>query len=1162
MSNPIELPSSDRGQSSRSLSDELVIPYEDKADFVEFTVKISKENLSPNTVQRAIQTQFDDKGLNQFMVSVEQKVIPDTEWQPTCGDMTVDDLKIGGNCLFEALRDAGISEENVFNLRSKIASAQKNALANICSAVEIWYVINSATNSEIAHINEIIYSIIENGVVADETFGADLFQGMTADNIGAAIEYVSNQGISFWQNITNEHLGEILKILGVFPESSFLTETLNSNEVFIRKSDTLNLMRSLCGYLISLRELKQKQSPFEEQGPLNSDLLLNVIQYLYSREEIHISSSENVTGFLSNVNGNNNKDLCVTKKICEMYNNLAQDENKMILNEQGLPFEGIIERVIALALTTVITGTQNKYIGEEDLQYVADILECPILLLNTEGTEEKGNGLVRPGNILSGSILYSPNSPTQPCPIDRLGSLALPEDTKVIALKPGHFVAESKFAVHRLSVLVEGQKKPIHSFNGLLNAFNETEELTNETPPLLSPLWEHFPAELADSDVFTSTVAIQRLFSTQRGEPSSFVQSELTRFQDRFIPYLQSASKNWQAVAEVENLRHIQSCAEEMLREDGLNFKPEFVAKIVCERLRMAMFGAGQLDDAINMGNILDEGENKYQPSCMWDFGPERATILLKGEREGESYHWDGVLASPRPQEEQSPADQQNNTENRFSILRGRGEKGDYYAMPNGEITPSLGARFRQFLAFQSKISGGFSPTDDIEKLLTQIPNDFESDESAGKILGEVQRLLSAIDPNQVENGVVKELLSITCNDILKPLIEKVKAKLPGFHLNENTPLTELPPSLMFLVGLQFGQNQVGSWNPFTLAVKRYFAYQFADETQSFFWPQEYHQPPEEMGNVLQYSFTDLIAKIWPGREFDVAIAEQFENAIIAYYAITQEILSRSEFPGNNQGIYLGKVMRLEDMGAIEAMTFGEGKFQGAVISSNAERPVLVAGSVGAHVTSLDRVNDFPPPMRIITKYEQVHHAHIFGVHLFNVDFSNAARVIGRVFDDERSTNRKVGEYTGGCPFFRERQRETLLIPRGLQAEICGVLASAEDQDHAYVLANSDEYDDGRKREVQIEDIASEKARHQIEFCKSPDTKNKGTILKDHKIRAAKAPKPRDEDAYNPAHPKTRNNKENDKYQRGLKAMKNLTNIGKIVQALKFETIYHNHTEG
>ncbi|MDR2436078.1 MAG: hypothetical protein LBD33_02085 [Puniceicoccales bacterium] len=58
--------------------------------------------------------------------------------------------------------------------------------------------------------------------------------------------------------------------------------------------------------------------------------------------------------------------------------------------------------------------------------------------------------------------------------------------------------------------------------------------------------------------------------------------------------------------------------------------------------------------------------------------------------------------------------------------------------------------------------------------------------------------------------------------------------------LGLNTPLIELPLAMMFLVGLQFGQINVGTWNPFTLAAKRYFALQSCDSSDEisgrFFW--------------------------------------------------------------------------------------------------------------------------------------------------------------------------------------------------------------------------------------------------------------------------------------------------------------------------------------
>jgi hypothetical protein len=35
-------------------------------------------------------------------------------------------------------------------------------------------------------------------------------------------------------------------------------------------------------------------------------------------------------------------------------------------------------------------------------------------------------------------------------------------------------------------------------------------------------------------------------------------------------------------------------------------------------------------------------------------------------------------------------------------------------------------------------------------------------------------------------------------------------------------------------VGIQFGQNQVGSWNPFTLTAKNYIAKQFENGVENF----------------------------------------------------------------------------------------------------------------------------------------------------------------------------------------------------------------------------------------------------------------------------------------------------------------------------------------
>jgi hypothetical protein len=1180
MSNPIEVSSISGDQSPQSPPDESMPLSEGGANFIEFTVKVSREGLSINTLQHAIQAQFDTitTELNQYNVRVDKKVaVSDGEWAPKCGER-IENINRASECLFNALYKAGLNENMACTLRKRIV---EKALADLMAACQISD--QGSSEQEIENIKQGIKSICDGLSPEEESQLKFCDKTLEQENIGHvktvlgalndthinnATQYILAQNITDITAITNNHLKQIFVALGMSNNLELLSRmTDDGNKAFPDEIDDeearKDVARGICLRLINIVDGETRRGLHEQ--PIDHNRLLNVIEAMNNAEQLPLGGSRALLNIM--------KDEKILKQIRDTYNKDWQGD-PIVGNSRSSVFPKAKDAIFrALDL---IAADSGGYVGSNSLKHIVDEIKRPVFLINADELYSPGGRKMHADNDIQGGVLYNLDGSEESFQeknillengmlrITRGESLSeakvvqLPEDCLTIIKISNHF------HTHILNLRKKGRQERQLIDDNSGPSIDSSSGRGRSRPVFSEVLLSDYPAESNDVNHLAAIVAsIQELFHTQQEEPFSSVQSELTRFQDQFIPYLQRAGKNQQVAAEIENLRHIRSCAEEMPNGDGLNFKPEFVARIVRERLRMAMFGAERLGDAevgsISIGDISEEEEDKYQPSCMWDFGWDRNSILL----EGEGYHWDGILASPRPEEEQPPADQQNNTKNRFSILRGCGEKGDYYAMPNGGITPSLGARFRQFLAFQSGMTDGHtSLTDDVEKLLTQIPNDFKSDESVEKIFEKVQQLLLTRDLNQEGNDVVKELLSITCDDILEPLIEKVKAKLPWLRLNENTPLDELPPSLMFPVGLQFGQNQVGSWNPFTLAAKKYFAYQFADESQNFFWPQEY-QPSEEMDDVLRYSFEDLIAKIWPGREFDVAIAEQFEKAIVAYYAITQEILSRSKFPGNDQqGMHLEKVMRLEDMRAIEAMTFSGSEFQGAAISSNAERPVLVAGSVSAHVVSLDRTNDFPPPMRVITKYEQVHHAHIFGIHLFNVDFCNAVRVYGKVFDDERRVNDKPGKYTGGCPFFRERQRETLLIPHGLKAEICGVLASAENQDHAYVLANSDEYDDGLKEEIQLTDITSEKARHQIEFCKSSDKKNIDAILKDHHVEPSKPhtssrSKPKDEDEYRPTQQKTRKKtKANGKYEQGSKAMENLTNIGSIVQGLNFDKIY------
>jgi hypothetical protein len=120
------------------------------------------------------------------------------------------------------------------------------------------------------------------------------------------------------------------------------------------------------------------------------------------------------------------------------------------------------------------------------------------------------------------------------------------------------------------------------------------------------------------------------------------------------------------------------------------------------------------------------------------------------------------------------------------------------------------------------------------------------------------------------------------------------------------------------------------------------------------------------------------------------------------------------------------------------------------------------------------------------------------------MDFLDATRVIGSIFGDGKK-DISVGKYDKGCPFFKDRQREFLLMPWGLEAEICAVLASAEDPTHAYVLAKTSDYDDSQKEEVQLNEISAGKMRNQVDFCQwaqnGKERQQKvSAVLADHKI--------------------------------------------------------------
>jgi hypothetical protein len=192
---------------------------------------------------------------------------------------------------------------------------------------------------------------------------------------------------------------------------------------------------------------------------------------------------------------------------------------------------------------------------------------------------------------------------------------------------------------------------------------------------------------------------------------------------------------------------------------------------------------------------------------------------------------------------------------------------------------------------------------------------------------------------------------------------------------------------------------------------------------------------------------------------------EQFETALCAYYAVNQEILSRVQFPGNDRkNCTIDKIFRLEGLDSLEELGIVKRKIVGKKtrrrviyeadidgVAANAFRAIIVSSSAGMFVNSLDKPASFPPPIKVITRYNDVHHARIFGCHLFNVDIGDAKRTLPDFFE-----RKPHSRYEDGCPFFKDRQREFLMMPRGCGADVVGILPWAPNTSECYVWSKDE----------------------------------------------------------------------------------------------------------
>ncbi|MDR0595588.1 MAG: hypothetical protein LBF94_02775 [Puniceicoccales bacterium] len=1073
-----------------------------------------------NVLQESIQSKLNGhKDLKQFKVRVSQNL--DVEWKPSCSDLTGDmgTLRADGNCLCYALYEAYGREEtlvpvegegeaiSVRNLRKHIVTAQVNELRQRCT--NISQMIGDSLEKRKKNIGKVIYRILDQNIETEaEVYGENfnrvaLFQGLNGNeaNIQAAVNYIKEQRISSRHDISNPHLSNILIRLGMPENSQFITEYLNSEAPKAIELKCLSVVESpteedlliaLCDGLIGIK----REGCFENQQEIDCDRLLNSVQQLLN---MNLSIEE--------------EDM--SKLICNTYNTKAQ--NNPIILENDLPTSEV-QKLIKLALETVKTNKLNSQIHNDCLPHVMQMLQRPILLIYENcklrnGRMVNGNEEGKVCNCTLHTLgnqlwEYSVDGEGRLLPNEQTGntpqfSEVSTDDMITIAMHPGHYYGIPSFADNNL-----------HIGNRRVTGVNQ-EGLILQPPAQFrmfhpqnvgSDKLYGGPSETITQPVEISEEINQNITNLcntlaegiQGTEICNDLSEKLTHFA-QFITYLQRVGKDLQVRAEVKNLQHIQSCAEEMLKENGLNFKPEFVAKIVCERLRMAMFGSDKLDDTsedANMGSInvgiSDEGGSRYQPSCMWDFGKERTVIPLQNDDFGiAEYMNDGILGSPKRSENGRGHKKKVNS---FSVLRGDSNKKGYYTMEDGQPTPSLQIRFQQYLRF---ISREFSPdcvSDDvIENFLSRPSNDIDERNKAffAKFLKEFSSFI---------------------NDDWK-------------GLSKMTSLNELPPALMISIGLQFGQIRQGTWNPFAVAAKKYFALQSGDgKFDRFTWKDELPEEKQDTEDVASCAFGSLFQYIWPEGSFKgPEIIQQFEKGLCAYYAMTQEVLSRTNFPGNNMGnCRTGSIFRLEDVEAIETMgvvigdknTYSMGRSN----LSTAKRPVFASTSAVAHLASLDHPNDFPPPIKIITKYSNVHHARIFGCHLFNVDSGYAARPLGSLLPKSREpSGRGVGTYNKGCPFFNDYQRECLTMLNGLNFEIVGILAAAIDQGETYVLAGNNWEKLLTAKYTEIDEAAFEteeqpgkkyspnwrKIKGQVKFCLEDNMESMRGIIQEYSKKAS-----------------------------------------------------------
>jgi hypothetical protein len=389
-----------------------------EVNFITFTVRIPKESLSPNTVQQAIQSKISAcEELNQFKVSVEQKIIvPNTEWQPTCQDM-IGDINRPGECLFNALYKAGLDINVARGLRKKIVERELNDLMSKCKALDQKFDANETLRkTTIANSKQEIKNIFD-GLTPEEELQRkfcgkaldsesiddikSIFRVLNDAGIDDTVRYMSDQNINDMTDITGVHLREIFCKLGMPDDHRLFSNMANDGGKVFPNDDGRNheeeikdVARVTCLKLSNI--IYNEKIKSLNQKAIDHNRLLNVIESLSKSGRLSLKGSRATLNIIN--------DTKTLKKIRDTYNENLEG-NPMVENDTHI-ISHSVRAIIFLAVDLLATNA-NEYTSLESLKYIVNEIKRPVFLVKAEEIQSFIPNECYEDNEIQGGTLYN-----------------------------------------------------------------------------------------------------------------------------------------------------------------------------------------------------------------------------------------------------------------------------------------------------------------------------------------------------------------------------------------------------------------------------------------------------------------------------------------------------------------------------------------------------------------------------------------------------------------------------------------------------------------------------------------------------------------------------------------------------------------------------------